>query len=69
MEDEALKAMEERLLLRIEQTETRLLTEFRKWAVPVTARVRTAEVTLVGNNERVGLLEERVDILEQNAGH
>ena len=59
--------LEERLLLRIEETETKLLKEFRKWSIPVTSKVRTSEITLVGSNERISLLEERVDALEQGS--
>ena len=59
--------LEGRLLLRIDETETKLLKEFRKWSIPVTSKVRTSEITLVGSNERISLLEERVDALEQGS--
>ena len=60
--DEELKgflaAMEQRLAGKIETTETTLLREFRKWAVPVESRQRNFNVTLEGFEERLTLLED-----------
>ncbi len=41
-----LQAMEQRLNDRIEAVETRLLTEFHKWASPLEARVRSHTAAL-----------------------
>ncbi len=54
-----------RLLERIERSETRLLSEFRKWVVPFTALNRVFEATGIGRTDRVSMLEERIDGLEQ----
>ena len=62
---ERMDAQELRLLERIEKSETRLLSEFRKWVVPFTARTRVFEATGIGLTDRMSLLEERVDELEQ----
>ncbi len=53
------------LIERIEQAETTLLKEFRKWAVPQSARMKVFEVNVHGLAERVELLEERMTDLEQ----
>jgi hypothetical protein len=60
-----LDALEMRLLERIERSETRLLSEFRKWVVPFTALNRVFEATGIGRTDRVSMLEERIDGLEQ----
>jgi len=52
------------LLERMERTETTLLKEFRKWATRIEARGRVGETSIVGFNERLNVLEERVDDLE-----
>ncbi len=57
-------AQEIRLLERMEQVETRLLTEFRKWAVPMNSRTKVFEATAGALMERVTMLEERVTGLE-----
>ncbi len=66
--DEGLGALEERLLERIERTETTLLREFRKWAVSFESRFRANEILVGGFNERLIALEERVGNLEGNSG-
>ncbi len=66
--DEGLGALEERLLERIERTETTLLREFRKWAVSFESRFRANEIMVGGFNERLIALEERVGNLEGNSG-
>jgi len=55
---------EERLLERIEKTETTLLREFRKWAVSFESRFRANEILVGGFNERLIALEERVSDIE-----
>lgn len=52
-------------LERIEKTETTLLKEFRKWAVRIAARGRVMDASVTGFSERLRVLEERVDDLEQ----
>ena len=49
------------VLERIEKFETTLVAEFRKWAVPTAARLTSLETL----NERVLLIEERLDQLEK----
>jgi chaperonin cofactor prefoldin len=49
---------------RLEKVETTLLKEFRKWAVRFDAKVRIADASITGFNERLEVLEERVDSLE-----
>jgi hypothetical protein len=53
------------MLERIERTETTLLKEFRKWAVRIEARGRVVDASMTGFNERLRVLEERVDDLEE----
>ncbi len=53
------------MIERIEQTETTLLKEFRKWAVPQSARMKVFEINVHSLAERVELLEERMTDLEQ----
>lgn len=59
-----LEAAEERLLERIEKTETTLLREFRKRAVSFESRFRANEVLVGGFSERLIALEERVSDIE-----
>jgi hypothetical protein len=53
------------MLERIERTETTLLKELRKWAVRIEARGRVVDASMTGFNERLRVLEERVDDLEE----
>jgi hypothetical protein len=62
--NERIEKTEIQLLERIEKTETTLLKEFRKWATRIEARGRVAETSILGFNERLTVLEERVDDLE-----
>lgn len=52
------------LLERIEKVETTLLKEFRKWAVRIEAAARTSGANQIGFEERLHVLETRVDDLE-----
>jgi hypothetical protein len=63
-----LNALETRLLERIENTETRLLREFRKWAVSFESRFRANEILVNGFGERMAGLEERVGDIERRIG-
>ncbi len=60
-----LDALENRVLERLEKTETTLLREFRKWAISFESRFRANEILVGGFNERMISLEERVGGLEQ----
>lgn len=60
-----LEAMETRMLERIERTETTLLKEFRKWAVPIDANLRVNKAYSVGFDARLSSLEERMIHLEE----
>lgn len=46
---QGLDSLEERLLERIEKTETTLLREFRKWAVSFESRFRANEILVGGS--------------------
>jgi hypothetical protein len=61
-----LETLENRLLERLERSETTLLREFRKWALSFESRFRATEVLVGGFNERMISLEERVSDLERN---
>ena len=70
--EQILQALESRLLERIEQTETKLLTAFHGWARPHEIKLRTltrqtagATESLTELDERVSLLEERISRLER----
>ena len=60
-----LEAMETRMLERSERTETTLLKEFRKWAVPIDANLRVNKAYSVGFDARLSSLEERMIHLEE----
>ncbi len=60
-----LEALENRLLERIERSETTLLREFRKWAISFESRFRANQVLVDGFSERMVSLEERVSDLER----
>jgi hypothetical protein len=65
---QGLDSLEERLLERIEKTETTLLREFRKWAVSFESRFRANEILVGGFSERLIALEERVSDIEGKTG-
>jgi hypothetical protein len=58
--------LEERLLERIEKTETTLLKEFRKYAVRIAAKSRVTDASLTGFSERLEVIEERLDDLDSH---
>lgn len=68
MADDELQIVKNELLERIEQVETTLLKEFRKWAVRIEARSRTNEAFATGFNARLAVVEERVQDLENKEG-
>ncbi len=49
----------------VESIETRLLTAFQQWAVPVNSRMRRIELGEGGMNERLITIEERLMSLEK----
>jgi hypothetical protein len=53
------------LLERTEKVETTLLKEFRKWAISFESRFRANDALIVGFNERLISVEERLSELEQ----
>jgi hypothetical protein len=59
-----LEALETRLLERLERTETTLLKEFRKWAIPIDATLRVNKAYSIGFDERLASLEARMNNLE-----
>jgi hypothetical protein len=61
-----LASLEERLLARLEQSETSLLKAFRSWAVRFETRFKASEILVGGFNERLSSLEERVGDLEDH---
>lgn len=65
---QALEPMEGRITKRLDQTderifdvETKLLSAFRDWQTPIQTRLRTLPLI----DERLGLLEERISVLER----
>jgi hypothetical protein len=63
--DKKFAESEERQNRHTEMVETRLLTEFWKWARTADARYRQAHGTVNGLDERVGLVEDRVTAIER----
>lgn len=53
------------MLERIERMETTLSKEFRKSAVRIEARGRVVDASMTGFNERLRVVEERLDDLEE----
>ncbi|MDQ6759920.1 MAG: hypothetical protein M3Z32_08660 [Acidobacteriota bacterium] len=64
---EYLEAMEQRFKQHVEAVETRLLTEFHKWASPMDARVRSHTAALRALDLEVETLGDRVKHLEDGA--
>ena len=62
--DERLSALRAEMIERIEDTETRLLKEFRKWAVRIEAVGRVNETRSIGLDQRIAVIEERLNDLE-----
>jgi len=62
--NERMERTETNLLERIEKTETNLLKEFRKYAIRIEARGRVTDALQIGYNERLTVLEQRVDDIE-----
>ena len=60
-----IRELEERLRQFVERIETNLLTEFHKWSRTYEIRARGTTTMVVGFEERLGLLEERVSDLER----
>ena len=58
---QALTAMEGRILERIHDSETRLLSAFYGWGKPIESRLRVLPTL----DERLGFLEERITALER----
>src|ERR1700690_3770399 len=56
-----MSAMEGRILERIHDSETRLLSAFYGWGKPIESRLRLLPTL----NERLGFLEERITALER----
>ncbi len=50
---------------KLEGMETRLLTAFETWAVPINGRVRKLEVAEGVTEERLAIIEERLRALEK----
>ena len=59
-----LEGMELRLRQHTEETETKLLREFWKWARTADARYRQYYGHVTGVDQRVGVVEERVTVIE-----
>jgi hypothetical protein len=53
------------LIERDESVETKLLKEFRKWAISFESKFKANEALVVGFSERMSSLEERVGDLER----
>lgn len=64
--DERFTQLEERLNMRIEETETRLLTAFHNWAQTYEVRARGTTNAVREFDERLGMVEERLSRLERS---
>jgi len=62
--DERLTALRGEMIERIEDSEAKLLKEFRKWAVRIESVGRVNETRSIGLDQRVSVLEERLNDLE-----
>ena len=58
---QALEAMETRILERLEQTETRLLSAFHGWSTTMELRLKSLPAT----EQRLSVLEDRLSALER----
>ncbi|MDQ2899216.1 MAG: hypothetical protein M3Y07_05370 [Acidobacteriota bacterium] len=65
--DSRFEAMERQFKDALEATETRLLTEFWKWAKTLDVKLRQLQANDVATGERLTVLEERVFTLERKA--
>jgi hypothetical protein len=63
--DERFTDVRNEMIGRIEDSETRLLKEFRKWAVRIESAGRVNDARTFGLDQRLAVLEERVDGLEE----
>ena len=62
--DDRITSVRTELIESIEDTETRLLKEFRKWAVRIESVGRVNETRSIGLEQRIAVLEERLNDLE-----
>jgi len=62
--DSRIPTLRNEMIERIEDTETRLLKEFRKWAVRIEAVGRVNETRSIGLDQRIAVIEERLNDLE-----
>jgi len=63
MEDQ-FKELRDYIDERTRDMETHLLTEFRKWALRIEATIKPQPARIAGLEERMTLVEERLDNLE-----
>jgi hypothetical protein len=64
MEDQ-FKELRDYIDERTRDMETHLLTEFRKWALRIEANIKPLPPRLAGLEERMTLVEERLDQMEK----
>ena len=64
---QALADIEKRLSDRIDRSEARLVAVFDDWARTYELRARGATKTMHNFEERLGLIEERLSMLERNS--
>ncbi len=62
---ERIDAVKLELIERDERVETKLLLEFRKWAISFESKFKANEALVVGFSERMTSLEERVSDIER----
>jgi len=63
--DSKIEAVESKFSMKLEAVETKLLTEFHKWASPMEARQRTHTATLKAIDAEMEYLSDRVKKLEE----
>jgi len=62
--DQRITALRDEMIERIEDTETRLLKEFRTCAVRIESVGRVNETRSIGLDQRIAVIEERLNDLE-----
>lgn len=65
MSGDELQQLKEYIDERTRDMETKLLMEFRKWAVRIASDNKVMKATMLGLSERLSMVEERLDDIDQ----